>query len=319
MITSIGSRCPSNSYCAAIVLLVTIAASAAHADVPNDDCISAEIVTDGTPAFEGGNAGANVTDDGSAACVPSSGDVWFEYVATCSGTATVDTFGSVQLDTVLSAYDACGGSELACDDDTAGTLSQISLGVTSGQSVWIRLASVNSPGDYDLNITCSETPANDDCASATLATDGAPALEGDNSGASDTDDAEATCRDSDHDVWFEYVATCNGMATVDTFGSAQLDTVLSVYGDCSGGEIACNDDTDGTLSEVVFGAMSGQSYWIRLASIGVPGDYTDYNISVGKDGFSFMITSTDLDDAGPDALDNDDIKFVIGYSLDIEL
>ena len=52
---------------------------------------------------------------------------------------------------------------------------------------------------------------------------------------------------------------------------------------------------------------------------GVPGDYTDYNVSIGKDGFSFMITSTDLDDAGPDALDNDDIKFVIGYSLDIEL
>ena len=52
---------------------------------------------------------------------------------------------------------------------------------------------------------------------------------------------------------------------------------------------------------------------------GVPGDYTDYNVSIGKDGFSFMITSTDLDDAGPDALDNDEIKFVIGYNMDFEL
>ena len=52
---------------------------------------------------------------------------------------------------------------------------------------------------------------------------------------------------------------------------------------------------------------------------GVPGDYIDYNVSVAKDGFSFMITSTDLDDAGPDALDNDEIKFVVGYSMDIEL
>ena len=52
---------------------------------------------------------------------------------------------------------------------------------------------------------------------------------------------------------------------------------------------------------------------------GVPGDYTDYNISLSKDGFSFMISSTDLDDVGADNLDNDEIKFVVGYSMDFEL
>ena len=52
---------------------------------------------------------------------------------------------------------------------------------------------------------------------------------------------------------------------------------------------------------------------------GVPGDYTDYNVSIAKDGFSFMVSSTDLDDAGPDNLDNDEVKFVVGYSVDIAL
>jgi len=52
---------------------------------------------------------------------------------------------------------------------------------------------------------------------------------------------------------------------------------------------------------------------------GVPGDYTDYSVSLSKNGFSFMITSTDLDDAGPDNLDNDDVKFVVSYGLDFEL
>ena len=52
---------------------------------------------------------------------------------------------------------------------------------------------------------------------------------------------------------------------------------------------------------------------------GVPGDYTDYSVSLSKDGFSFMITSTDLDDAGPDNLDNDEIKFVVSYGIDFEL
>ncbi|PCI78933.1 MAG: hypothetical protein COB20_05850 [SAR86 cluster bacterium] len=52
---------------------------------------------------------------------------------------------------------------------------------------------------------------------------------------------------------------------------------------------------------------------------GVPGDYIDYNISLSKNGFSFMITSTDLDDVGPDNLDNDDVKFVVSYGMDFEL
>tara|TARA_R110002073_G_scaffold237090_1_gene398101 strand:+ start:2051 stop:2761 length:711 start_codon:yes stop_codon:yes gene_type:complete len=52
---------------------------------------------------------------------------------------------------------------------------------------------------------------------------------------------------------------------------------------------------------------------------GVPGDYMDYNVSLAKDGFSFMITATDLDDAGADNLDNDAVKFVVGYSMDFEL
>lgn len=52
---------------------------------------------------------------------------------------------------------------------------------------------------------------------------------------------------------------------------------------------------------------------------GVPDSYADYNVSLAKDGFSFMISGTDLDDAGPEGLDNDAIKFVVGYSMDFEL
>ena len=93
-------------------------------------------------------------------------------------------------------------NEIACNDDTGGLLSQISFDATSAPAFFIRLASFGAPGDYDLNITCSDAPANDDCASALSVTDGAPAAEGDNSGASVTDDAEAGCRASDNDVWF---------------------------------------------------------------------------------------------------------------------
>lgn len=52
---------------------------------------------------------------------------------------------------------------------------------------------------------------------------------------------------------------------------------------------------------------------------GVPDSYTDYGISLSKGEFSFSITTTDLDDAGGDGLDNDDVKFVIGYVVDFAL
>lgn len=41
------------------------------------------------------------------------------------------------------------------------------------------------------------------------------------------------------------------------------------------------------------------------------GDYTDYGVSLSKNGFTFLVTDTDLD--------NDDVKFVISYSIDIDL
>ena len=52
---------------------------------------------------------------------------------------------------------------------------------------------------------------------------------------------------------------------------------------------------------------------------GVPGDYTDYNVSFAVKDFTLTVSSTDLDDAGPDGLDNDSVKFVVAYSLDFDL
>lgn len=53
---------------------------------------------------------------------------------------------------------------------------------------------------------------------------------------------------------------------------------------------------------------------------GVPEGYIDYNVSIAKDGFTFMVTGTDLDDVGPaDGLDNDSVKFVVSYGVDFEL
>lgn len=59
---------------------------------------------------------------------------------------------------------------------------------------------------------------------------------------------------------------------------------------------------------------------------GVAGDYFDFNVSIAKAGFSFMVSTTNLDNAKddmgnnlPDPLDNDEVKFVVGYTYEIGL
>lgn len=53
---------------------------------------------------------------------------------------------------------------------------------------------------------------------------------------------------------------------------------------------------------------------------GVPGAYSDYSVSFAIDNFAFTISDTDLSDAGPDDwLANDEIKFVVSYSMDFDL
>lgn len=62
---------------------------------------------------------------------------------------------------------------------------------------------------------------------------------------------------------------------------------------------------------------------------GVTEAYIDYNISIAKDGFIGMVSMTDLDDDGDgDGVedyanmpprDNDEVKFVVGYTMNFEL
>jgi hypothetical protein len=121
-----------------------------------DNCADALPITEGHPAVVGNNCAA--TTDGSASCQTNSGmDVWYTYSPSFSGTVTVefDTEGtSPAWDTVLSIYDACGGTELACDDDGgSGTLSKLTLAVTQGTTYWIRLAGYNNAcGTFKLNV-----------------------------------------------------------------------------------------------------------------------------------------------------------------------
>jgi hypothetical protein len=107
---------------------------------PNDDCVQATAIGDGT--FSGTTSEA--TNDGQASCGASmfSPGVWFRYVAPASGWAGADTFGS-GFDTVLSVHTGCPGTianQVACSDDAWGFASAVEFWMNTGQEVLIRVS-----------------------------------------------------------------------------------------------------------------------------------------------------------------------------------
>lgn len=128
----------------------------------NDGCEDAVEVTEG--ANSGTNTTAGPVDDAEASCEPNSNnDVWFVYTAPCDGEVLIRTNGSVfapSNDTVLNVFDECGGTELACDDDSGvGLLSALTLTIVQGEDYFIRVAGFeDNVGEIVLNID-----AVDDC------------------------------------------------------------------------------------------------------------------------------------------------------------
>jgi hypothetical protein len=83
----------------------------------------------------------------------SSPDYVFEWTAPADDTYTIDTVGS-DYDTFLLVQDAaCGGTELACNDDSIGLLSQVSVDLVADQTVMIVVSGFSgSVGNFELNI-----------------------------------------------------------------------------------------------------------------------------------------------------------------------
>ncbi len=130
--------------------------------LPNDDCVDAIAIGDGTTLFDTtGALDSGVLPTGGCSASTVANDVWFEYTATCTGNLTIDTEGSVAPldDSVLAVYDtACGGARLACDDDGgSGLLSTVTIPVTMGDTLIIQAFGFGTTNDGpgQLNIACA--------------------------------------------------------------------------------------------------------------------------------------------------------------------
>ncbi len=243
---------PAQSTAAAVTLDTAFATPAA-----NDTCATAQVVAAGTNVLGTGQSPCNayVNDEqsfGSCITGATKTDRWFSFTPVTSGNYRLETCGA-NYDTVMTMFDGCGGSELACNNDyntgptTGCTSSRSRIGsvaLTAGQSYRIRIAAplsafLSNTSVMNLSITTAPASvANDTCANATIAVAGPnpfDLLEA-------TNDTVASCSTAaSRDVWFRYQQPFTGNIKMSTCGTT-LNTVLSVVDGCGGFEFGCNDN-----------------------------------------------------------------------------
>lgn len=191
---------------------------------------------------------------------------------------------------------ACGGivgaaSAGACPSTTTVCLPVGDYYVVALPSVFAGFpCATGDQNNYTLEISgvpCVATPpANDTCATATVAIEGANPF--DNTFAN-TDWGLVSCGFGGapflKEVFFSFTATQSGDYQVETcFGSAPFDTGIEVYDACpelGGVQIACNDDGAGCLafsSSLYFTATAGTTYTILVGGWNGATGATEMNI-----------------------------------------
>jgi hypothetical protein len=207
------------------------------------------------------------------------------YALTVPPTATLtfsSTYTHAQGDVDFKLYDACGGTLLLDRNANVNNEAFNYVNTTSSSQLILEVyLSTDTRNTYAMNFSVTTpAPANNECSGATAIGDASTAFN--TFGATNSANAiPASCNDAggtaiNKDVWFKYTASCSGIASASTCGTAGFDTNIAVYDGaaCPGAStavLACNDTgagcTSGT-STVEWEAVEGATYYIRLGSPG---------------------------------------------------
>ena len=129
----------------------------------NNDCSGAIEIFDGDTGIDNNLAtttGPALVDDCTTQTDPQIfNDLYYSYTATCDGTVTLSTCSQFDVDTIIALYDACDGTQLACNDDATGCTgftSELAYDMTAGDSVIVRVGSWSegATGTGVLSISC---------------------------------------------------------------------------------------------------------------------------------------------------------------------
>lgn len=119
-----------------------LAISSPPAPPANDECAFATPIAVNSFVDTIDTVAATTDESPTSACGTSHfHNVWYTFTAVADGTATIDTCTS-SYDTVLRVFTGgCGTlTEVACNDDSCGLQSEVSVAITAGTQYWVEVA-----------------------------------------------------------------------------------------------------------------------------------------------------------------------------------
>lgn len=261
----------------------------------SDSCATAMTVGSGSTPF---NTVGTATDGPVPTCeggALAANDIWFDYNAPCTGTATFSTCNTANFDSVLVIYGDCGcpavnGEQLGCDDDTSGcgTTSQIAVSVSQGGCYKVRLGgfAASDEGSGLLTITCVGPVCGNNQVEAGEECDDGNTMSGDGCDSQCSNEAPPPCPCVDEGdchnsvcaydngcncvacVTGECVFSCSTFGNVDCAGAVAIDDILCLLNgfadsvDCVNSDIVpCGGNGVTDLDDIlgVLNAFSGQN------------------------------------------------------------
>lgn len=244
-------------------------------------CPEGVIPNDPLPSTVNGSSSGEDSEFGSTCGGAGAPDVAWLFTAPADGDYTFDTMGS-SVDTVLSILDGeCTGTELQCDDDGIPntTQSMLSVPMLQGQTVTVVADSFGLQGG-NVNLTVREGSVScpQDIGSAVPQTVAGQTQVATNefSGSCGTFASPAA------DQGYLFTPPVDGTYTFEVTNNT-FDTLLYILdGECSGAEIACNDNLVGTLngaSGLAIGLTGGQPVTVVVDGMFGSGTF-DLNIGM---------------------------------------
>lgn len=246
-------------------------------DIPiasNDTCGTAEAIDCGD-TLAGNTSTPGLTNTiGNA-----SNDLWYVYSGG-AGDITASLCGS-DYDTLIRVFDACGGNQIAVNDDLCGTQSEVTFTADGTSSYFIAVEGFQtSEGAFTISLTCDVTippPANDECVNAIALSIGNQ-TSGTTAGATENlTDEKPSCDPfgTIADVWYTVTLPSGAdnltINTVTTGTSSEAN--VAIYPDGCGvldaDIIDCSDGTPGGESVTSTGLTGGATYLVRVWSDGV--------------------------------------------------
>lgn len=182
----------------------------------NDECSKIYLLTKNM-TYTGWTTKAS--NDGDASCGDSanSPDVWYNVLASCTGTLQVEVNSAV-FEPVLSHHSDCPGSvsnELACSYD-GGSQATLTLSVSAGNFYLFRVAGNNGgSGNFTISVNCTEPPPtptectlDDECDDGLFCNGAEYCVEGACRSSGNPCGSETVC-DEKHNVCVDEPETCN--------------------------------------------------------------------------------------------------------------